>query len=205
MKLDCTSLKLVVFTDSLFANNQDLSSQIGFVICLADSTNKANIIHWSFIKCKRVTRSVLAAELYGMAHGFDLGTVIKATLSRLLQCNIPLILCTDSKSLYDCLVRLKTTQEKCLIIDVMSLRQSYERREVTEIKWIYGINNPADSMTKSKPSTALKTIIDANQINLDTTEWVERATVKQAARTSESWAGTPSKMTSSGVALSVKG
>ena len=110
-----------------------------------------------------------------MAHGFDLGAVIKATLSKLLQCDIPLILCTNSKSLYDCLVRLGTTQEKRLMIDIMSLRQSYERRKVTKIKWIHGHNNPADSMTKLKASTALKSIIDTNQINLDTLKWVERS------------------------------
>ena len=60
------------------------------------------------------------------------------------------------------------------MIDVMSLRQSYKRQEVTEIKWIKGGNNLADSMTKSKASTALKTVIHTNQINLDTVEWVER-------------------------------
>jgi hypothetical protein len=118
------------------------------VICLADS-DRANIVHWSSIKCKRVTRSVLSAELYGMAHGFDIGAALKATLSNILGIPVPLVLCTDSKSLYDCLVRLGTTQEKRLMIDVMSLRQSYERREVTEVKWIHGVNNPADSMTKS--------------------------------------------------------
>lgn len=110
-----------------------------------------------------------------MAHGFDIGAIIKATLGKVLQAEIPLIFCTDSKSLYYYLVKLETTHEKRLMIDVMRLRQSYERREITEIKWIHGHNNPADSMTKSKPFSALRTLIDANRINLDTTVWVERA------------------------------
>ena len=168
------SLKLIVFTDSSFANNQDLSSQIGFVIILMDKDNRTNIIHWSSIKCKRVTRSVLASELYGMAHGFDIGAAIKSTIERILQIPLPLILCTDSRSLYDCLVKLGTTQEKRLMVDLMCLRQSYERREIAEIKWIDGDSNPADAMTKSKPCQALKDLIDTNTVNLKVTEWVER-------------------------------
>lgn len=61
-----------------------MSSRISYVICLADTINKANIIHYSSIKCKQVTRNVLAAELYGMAHRFDIGAVIKATLRKIL-------------------------------------------------------------------------------------------------------------------------
>ena len=138
--------------DSSFANNHDLSSQIGFVIVLADKDDKANILHWSSIKCKRVTRSVLASELYGMAHGFDTAAAIKTTIERILQLEqLPITLCTNSKSLYDCLVKLGTTQEKRLMVDLMCLRQSYERREIAEIKWIDGNSNPADAMTKSKP------------------------------------------------------
>ena len=73
-----------MFTDSLFANNKDLLSQIGFVIVLADLINKANIIYWSLIKCKRVIRSVLALELYTMAYGFDIRTVLKFIIEKLL-------------------------------------------------------------------------------------------------------------------------
>jgi hypothetical protein len=173
--LDQDSLQLIVFTDASFAGNKDLSSQIGFVIVLADTNNRANILHWSSIKCKRITRSVLAAELYAMAHSFDKGMVIKTTIEKILGKSIPLIVCTDSKSLYDCLVKLGTTNEKRLMIDLLCLRQSYERREITEVKWIDGNTNPADAMTKGKPCSALKALLDTNRIDLKVTEWVERA------------------------------
>jgi hypothetical protein len=165
VKLDVDALRLLVFTDASFANNKDLSSQIGYVLVLADTT-KANIVHWSLVKCKRVTRSVLASELYGMAHGYDIGAAIKSTVDKVLQTNLPLVLCTDSKSLYDCLVRLGTTAEKRLMVDVMCLRQAYERRQITEVKWIDGEANPADAMTKGKPCVALQRLIDTNQIDL---------------------------------------
>jgi len=113
VRLDTSTLKLMIFMDSSFANNHDLSSQIGFVITLADKDNRANILHWLSIKCKRVTRSVLASKLYGMAHGFDTGAAIKATIEKILQLErLPLTLYTNLKSLYDCLVKLGTTQEK---------------------------------------------------------------------------------------------
>ena len=63
--------KLFIFVDGSFANNKDLSSQIGYEIFLADETTTdgtftmtGNLVHWSSTKCKGVTRSVLASEIY---------------------------------------------------------------------------------------------------------------------------------------------
>ena len=112
---------MLVFIDASFANNKDMSSQIGFILVLIDATGQANILHWTSIKCKRVTRSVLASELYAIAHGFDSSASIKPTIEKALGINLPLVLYIDSKSLYNCLVKLGTTQEKRLMIDVMCL------------------------------------------------------------------------------------
>lgn len=46
-----------------------------------------------------------------MAYGFDIVIIIKATLENLLQVKISLIFYTDLKFLYNCLVKLKTTQK----------------------------------------------------------------------------------------------
>jgi len=59
------------------------------------------------------------------------------------------------------------------MIDLMCLHQAYERREIIEVKWINGRDNPADIITKAKPYQALKTLIDTNKLNLKVTEWVE--------------------------------
>jgi len=85
--LDLATAKLYVFVDSSFANNKDLSSQIGYKLVLANETTQneqfeitGNLIHWSSTKCKRVTRSVLASEIYGMTSGADMAIAIDSTL-----------------------------------------------------------------------------------------------------------------------------
>ena len=182
-------MKLLVFVDMSFANNKDMSSQIRYIIVLANErkedskiTVRGNILHWSSTKCKRITRSVLTSEIYAMVSGFDIGTVIQTTIKSILSSDIkgtistgiPLVICTDSYSLYDCMTKLGTTAEKRLMIDIMGLRQSYERREIDEVRWIDGSCNPADAMTKEKPGQALRRLVETNTIELVTKAWVER-------------------------------
>jgi hypothetical protein len=169
-------LKLMIFINAAFANTFDLHSQIDCVICLIDCVIcliddvNVNLIHWSSIKCKRVIKSVLAAELYAMINDFDVEAIIKSIIERMLHITLSLILLTDSKSLYDCLVKLDTVAKKRLIIDLMYLKQSYERREITEIRWIDEDSNLADSMTKSKFCNVLIKLIDTNIIELKITK-----------------------------------
>ncbi|KAI0994902.1 hypothetical protein K3495_g13278 [Podosphaera aphanis] len=167
-------LRLITFTDLSFANNPDYSSQMGYLIILADEYDNCNVIHWASIKCKLITRSVIASELYAMSHGFDVASVLKNSLDKVLDSKVPIIICIDSFSLYECLVKLGTTYEKRLIIDIMAIRQAYERREIAEVIWITGESNPADAMTKHKSNDALSQIIDNNKINLKAAAWVER-------------------------------
>ena len=175
----------MVFTDGSFANNRDLSSQIGYVVCLVTEerdeekfTVRGNIIHWSSTKCKRVTRSVLASKIYGTSTGIDTGYVVAQTISMVTRhLDLPkllLVVCTDSYSLYECIIKLGSTTEKRLMIDVMSMREMYERREIGEVRWINGQDNPADAMTKATPNKALETLIDDNRLEVRLEGWVDR-------------------------------
>jgi hypothetical protein len=59
------------------------------------------------------------------------------------------------------------------MIDIMCFRQVYERYEIVEVKWIKGNSNPANTITKAKPSNALIQLLDTNILQLDVEEWVE--------------------------------
>ena len=58
-----------------------------------------------------------------MVGGVNMAVAIKTTLKiitdQLKLPVIPIIVCTDSYSLYECLVKLNTTKEKHLMINIM--------------------------------------------------------------------------------------
>ena len=60
------------------------------------------------------------------------------------------------------------------MIDLTALRQSYERREIHEIRWIHCDDNPADAFTKANPNTALRDLVDNNRITIRVEGFVER-------------------------------
>ena len=64
------------------------------------------------------------------------------------------------------MVKLGTIREKRLIIDIMAIRQSYERRELSEIRWIAGENNLADAIIKSAANKALESLISNNRLSI---------------------------------------
>lgn len=66
VKLDLDSVRLCLLTDSSFANAEGHKSQLVFVLSLVDSTGNCNILHFGSSRCSRVTRSVMASEIFGL-------------------------------------------------------------------------------------------------------------------------------------------
>ena len=52
--MDKESLRLALFTDASFANNDNLKSQLGFVLVLVDGNGRACIIHYGSSRCKEL-------------------------------------------------------------------------------------------------------------------------------------------------------
>jgi hypothetical protein len=82
---------------------------------------------------------VLVLEIYGIVRGVNIAKVVNTIMNIIIKqlgseyTKILIIVCTDSYSLYKCLVKLGTTKEKRLMINIIGLRQLYKRREIAKI------------------------------------------------------------------------
>ena len=83
-------------------------------------------------------RAILASELYAIIIKIDIAISISITLNLIIKqlkiSFIPMIICTDLFSLYEYIIKLGTIKEKRLMIDIIAIKQSYERKELSEIR-----------------------------------------------------------------------
>ena len=56
-----------------------------------------------------------------MTYSFNIGALVKSIINKVLEIELLLVIYTDSKSLYKCLIKLGTTREKYLIINIICL------------------------------------------------------------------------------------
>lgn len=67
----------MLYSDGSFATNKDGTSQVVYLIFLADKENTANLIDYTINKSRRVVRSLLRAETFGLADECDSAIVIQ--------------------------------------------------------------------------------------------------------------------------------
>jgi hypothetical protein len=91
-KLNLSSLRMLVYTDVSQANNEDISSKVGYIIILADHSKQASIVHYQSLKSQRVTRSSMAGEKSAFADGFDNAFILRHDLENMLGQPVPVVL-----------------------------------------------------------------------------------------------------------------
>jgi hypothetical protein len=61
-------------------------------------------------------------------------------------------------------MKLRITKEKYLMIDIITIRQAYEKKELFEIRYINRQDNPVDTITKLSPNKALEKFVNTNKL-----------------------------------------
>jgi hypothetical protein len=168
-----------VYTDASYANNFDGSSQLGYIIFLADANGKCQPIAWSSHKSRRVTRSVLGSETMAFADGFDAAYSLKHDLQTILKRSVDILMYTDSLSLFDVITKLSTTAEKRLMIDLVVVREAYDCMEIAQLAFLRTNWNPTDALLKVSLNTCLETILTTGTIDHPAQRVVRRRVLAQ--------------------------
>lgn len=179
--IDLESAHLRVYVDVSYASNDDLSSQIRFIILLADAKNHRHILDYSSRKSRRVFRSIMCGETCAFLSGFDATFAISADLRLVLGRELELVMFTDSKQLFDVLTRGKRTTERRLMVEIASARASYKVFEIHNVGLVRGSDIPADGVTKTKSIGALERLVDNLVDDTCVVAWIDRTTSASSA------------------------
>ena len=164
-----------------FLQNQRLASQGGFLTFFYDgrmeTEEKAypiSIVNWRSYRIKRCTVNTLSAECQSMIQGVGslhwLRFLLQESKGKTITlenwekelCTTPCIAVTDSKSLYDTLVKCCNTsahiEDKRTAIDVTILKRDFQKTG-GQVRWIEGTKMLADSLTKRMGSSYLRKVM----------------------------------------------
>jgi hypothetical protein len=169
--------KLFVFIDRSLSNLKDFISQIRHIIIFVNKFKrknkfiiKGNLINTSSTKYKHITWNNLVSKICGIINSFNLAYITAAILKIIIDqqnlLEILIILYINSKFLYEYVIKLGITKEKRLIINIMAIRQAYEKKELFEIRYINKQDNPIDTITKLLSNKVLEKFIDTNKLTI---------------------------------------
>lgn len=94
------TIRIIGFSDASFANNADLSTQLGHIFFLTDRDGTSVSIKLKSYNSNLIVRSAMAREVIAFRDLFDLAATLAAKVGDLLQRTIPIQILTDSKSFF---------------------------------------------------------------------------------------------------------
>lgn len=136
------------FSDASFANNANLSTQIGHIVFLADENNKAAPISFKSFKYRRVTRSAMEGKVITLSNMFDVAVTLSEELQTLLGYRPPTHLLTDSKTFFDVIYKGSRTSEKRKMLDISAAREEFRDEFTSNIGFVRNSKNLADGLKK---------------------------------------------------------
>ena len=129
-KLNLANIHIPVYSSAFFASNIDSSSQLGYIIMLADESGTCHTLSYCSKKSKKIVRSIMVSEVFAFSAALDHAYVIFHDLQTISDQPVPLTMLTDSKQLFEVITRAAHTTEKRLMVEIMAARKAYNRHEI---------------------------------------------------------------------------
>lgn len=158
-KLNPKTVRTVGFSDLYFASNNDLSTQLGYILFMIDANGNSALLTFKFYKLQRIAQSAMAGEVIVFADMSDNAVKISKQLSRFMNQLIALQLLTDSKSLFNVISKGSCTSKKRLVLDIAAARRQFQISDKCNIGLMRSDDNLAHGLTKSIQQAALRTCV----------------------------------------------
>ncbi|OLP76629.1 Gag-Pol polyprotein [Symbiodinium microadriaticum] len=179
----------VAWADAAVGNRPDFGSTGGYIICAttpamnAGETASVTPISWRSARLKRVARSSLAAETQAASEAEEELMLVRLQWREMLGYevnlqkpgeeirNVPGVLVTDAKSLYDVLHKEDLNsaagglQEKYSALELLSLCERV-RDGGTTVRWVNSDAQVADALTKPTKPGALHQLLQSSRWRL---------------------------------------
>ena len=144
-RLDPASFPIIIgFSDASFANNHELSTQLGHIVFLPRKAERRSQFTLNHIRQEGLCAQLVIAFI----DMFDVAITLSEEIKDLYGKDTPLQLFTDSKPLFDVISKGSRTSENRLMLDIAAAREGFGDRLISRIGFVRSDPNIADGLTK---------------------------------------------------------
>lgn len=147
-KPDLESLFLSVYSDESAISPNDHRSELGFIIFIMNSTNHCHIMQYSYLKARRSNGLSLPGEVLDLLDTFDHSYLLKHDFQRTLGKQVPIMMLTQSRLLFDVITDNRYTTEARLRVDIAAVREAYSQNLTSDIPLTDRVYNNAEPLTR---------------------------------------------------------
>lgn len=146
----------------------------GLLAATSGPENRCYALDFASRKSRTVVMSIMGGETCVCLDAFDASFATSLDLHSILGNNLVAVFYTESKQLFDALVKENCTTERHLNAEIPSVRQSYRDLKIVCIGLVRGADNAADGFTEVGSNRALNELIRTRINCTEVVEWIGR-------------------------------
>lgn len=165
-KLNKRSMRIIGYSDASFANNHDLSMELGHICFLVHEEGIAVPMDLRSYEATSLRRYAMGGEGIAFRELFNRASTLDGEMRQLHHFRIPVQLITDSKSLFDVIRRGTRTSEKRMVLDIVPARDGFREHIISDIGFLRTSNNLAEGLAKAMRQSAPGEVISSSYIHM---------------------------------------
>lgn len=155
-----------------FTTNPDGSSQLGYCIPLIDASGRSALVKFRSGKCYRVTHSAMAWKTRAFDEVCDAAFVVRHSLETMLKQQIRLQMLNNSKKLFHPISNSTHANKRCILVDIATAKQSFERTEISDLVLVTTKIMLADCFTELMEPKQLLLALNFGPLHHEIEDWV---------------------------------